>query len=82
MTVQIFDLTAQDNRHIDLHGLPEGSWQSIMLDFTRDSMRNDGSKKPLTTGHQVDDLFFFLPAISGKNPDLWIDEVVLYDAGD
>ncbi len=82
MTVQIFDLTARDNRHIDLHGLPEGSWQSITLDFTRDSLRNDGSQKPLPAGHQVDDLFFFLPAIADKNPDLWIDEVVLYDGGD
>ena len=31
MTVQIFDLTNQDNRHIRLKGLKQGSWEATYL---------------------------------------------------
>jgi len=78
MTVQIFDATAQDNRHINLTGLKQGEWTTQYVDFTRDSRRNDGTSGPFTAGNLVDDLFFFVP---GK-ATLWVDEVVLYDAGE
>jgi len=80
LTVQIFDLTAGDNRHIHLQDLKQGEWTFRHLDFTRDSKRNDGSQGPFAAGNLVDDLFFFLPA---KSPEveLFLDEVVLYDGG-
>jgi len=81
MTVQIFDLTAGDNRHIRLRDLRQKEWTTIYLDFTRDSKRNDGSSGPFTAGNRVDDLFFFLDGEEGARSDLLIDEVVLFDAG-
>jgi hypothetical protein len=81
MTAQIFDLTDQDNRHIHLTGLKQGSWQTLYLDFTRDAKRNDGSKTPFAAGHVVDDLFFFVEGDGGREVNLLLDEVVLFDAG-
>lgn len=82
MTVQIFDLTDQDNRHIHLRDLKEGQWQTLYLDFTRDARRNDGGSTPFAAGHLVDDIFFFVePDHAGTPVDLLLDEVVLFDAG-
>jgi hypothetical protein len=81
LTVQMFDATAQDNRHIRLADCRAGEWTTQYLDFTKDSRRNDGSDAPFTAGHKVDDLFFFLEG-ADKDARLLIDEVVLYDAGE
>jgi hypothetical protein len=81
MTVQIFDLTDMDNRHIRLDGLQQGAWNTIYLDFTRDARRNDGTDTPFAAGHRVDDLFFFLEPDGAEPLELYIDEVVLFDAG-
>jgi hypothetical protein len=80
MTVQIFDLTDNDNRHIHLRGLKQESWQTVYLDFTADAKRNDGSDTPFASGHKVDDLFFFIEPDGDHQPELFIDEVVLFDA--
>ena len=76
MTVQIFDATVQDNRHLTLTGLKQGEWTTRYLDFTRDSRRNDGTRDVFAPGNLVDDLFFFVP----DKATLYVDEVVLYDA--
>jgi hypothetical protein len=81
LIVQIFDLTAMDNRHVVLRDLADGGWRTVQVDFTRDSRRNDGSDGPFSAGNLVDDLFFFVEPAPGKEADLVIDEVVLYDAG-
>ncbi|HUW82481.1 MAG TPA: hypothetical protein VMZ31_06735 [Phycisphaerae bacterium] len=81
MTVQIFDMTDMDNRHIRLSDLPQGVWQTANLNFTRDAKRNDGSDTPFAAGHVVDDIFFFVSPDGDQDVDLLIDEVVLYDAG-
>lgn len=78
MTVQIFDVTDQDNRHIHLADCPQGKWVTQYLDFTKHAHRNDGSDTPFAAGHMVDDIFFF---VRDKGVELFIDEVVLYDAG-
>ena len=80
MTAQIFDLTDNDNRHIRLTGLKPGSWQTLYLDFTTDARRNDGGSTPFAAGHKVDDLFFFVEPEGDEQVELFIDEVVLYDA--
>ncbi len=81
MTVQMFDLTDGDNRHIHLKGLKEGSWQWAILDFTRDARRNDGRDTPFRAGHKVDDVFFFVRPEKGREVHLHVDEVTLFDAG-
>ena len=81
MTVQIFDVTDMDNRHIRLSDLPQGIWQTATLNFTRGARRNDGSETPFAAGHVVDDIFFFVSPDGDQDVDLLIDEVVLYDAG-
>jgi hypothetical protein len=82
MTVQVFDLTDQDNRHIHLKDLKAGAWQWAILDFTRDARRNDGKESPFAAGHKVDDLFFFVKPERGQDVQLHVDEVTLFDAGE
>jgi hypothetical protein len=82
MTVQVFDATDQDNRHIDMKDLKQGGWQWANLDFTKDAKRNDGKDTDFAAGHKVDDIFFFVEPEGRKDVELFIDEVVLYDAGD
>jgi putative heme-binding domain-containing protein len=77
LTVQVFDLTDMDNRHVRLEGLKQGEWAFAYADFTKDGKRNDGSESPFAAGHKVDDLFFFVEA----GADLLVDEVCLFDAG-
>jgi hypothetical protein len=77
MTVQIFDATVQDNRRVNLTGLKQGEWTTHYVDFTSDSRRNDGTAGAFAAGNLVDDLFFFVP----EKATLWVDEVVLFDAG-
>jgi len=82
MTVQLFDVTVQDNRHIRLENLEPGRWVAMDLDFARDSRRNDGSPDPtFPAGHRVDDLFFFVEGLTAGSAVLFVDDVVLFDAG-
>jgi hypothetical protein len=81
MTVQLFDVTVQDNRHIHIADCEQSKWVTQYLDFTRDSRRNDGTADKLPAGNTFDDLLFFVePAESGKDVELLVDEVVLFDA--
>jgi hypothetical protein len=81
MTVQVFDTTIQDNRHVNLRDLKTGDWTTTYVNFTRDSRRNDSTRDTFRAGHKVDDLFFFVTPDSGKEATLFLDEVVLFDAG-
>jgi hypothetical protein len=82
MTVQIFDATVQDNRHVNLTGLKQGGWTTHYVDFSRDSRRNDGTPdSPFAAGHKVDGLFFFVRPDGTQPVELHLDEVVLFDAG-
>jgi hypothetical protein len=79
MTVQIFDATDNDNRHLKLSALPQSAWTTHYLDFTA-ARRNDGSSTPFAAGHIVDDLFFFIEPDGAQEPQLFLDEIVLFDA--
>ena len=81
MTVQIFDLTDKDNRHVRLADCKQGKWTTQYVDFTKDGKRNDGGRTPFAAGHVVDDLFFFIEAEGDEPVELFVDEVVLFDAG-
>ena len=82
MTVQIFDATVQDNRHVVLRDLPQNQWRTVYVDFSRDARRNDGTaNSEFTAGNLVDDIFFFVNIPnSTPEPVLFVDEVVLFDA--
>ncbi len=80
MTVQVFDVTDKDNRHIRLQDLKPNVWNWQYLDFTKDARRNDGGKTPFAAGHRVDDLFFFVESDGNQEVNLFIDEVTLFDA--
>ena len=81
MTVQVFDVTDNDNRHIHLKGLKQRSWQWAILDLSQDARRNDGKDTPFAVGHKVDDLFFFVRPEKDADVQLYLDEVTLFDAG-
>lgn len=81
MTVQTFDATVQDNRHVNLRDLKTGEWTTAYVDFTRDSRRNDGTRDTFRAGNKVDDLFFFVTPEAGTEAVLFVDEVLLFDAG-
>jgi hypothetical protein len=82
ITVQIFDATVQDNRHIRLDHLKQGEWTTHYLDFRHDSRRNDGTTNSMfAAGNLVDDLFFFVEGDGASSSTLFVDEVVLFDAG-
>lgn len=81
MTVQVFDVTDKDNRHIRMKDLKQAAWTWANLDFTTDSKRNDGGKTPFAAGHMIDDIFFFIEPDGTEEVNLLIDEVTLYDAG-
>jgi len=80
MTVQIFDMTDNDNRHIRLKGLKEGEWTFTILDFTKDARRNDATDTPFAAGHVVDDIFFFVKPRGDAEVNLYVDEICLFDA--
>jgi hypothetical protein len=81
MTVQIFDAAVQDNRHIRLTGLKQREWTTTHLDFSRDARRNDGTaNSTFAAGNKVDDLFFFVTSAGAGGVQLFVDEVVVYDA--
>lgn len=80
MTTQVFDVTDKDNRHIRLQDLKQNTWTWQYLDFTKDARRNDGGKSPFAAGHLVDDVFFFVEPDGNQEVNLFIDEVVRYDA--
>lgn len=81
MTVQTFDLTDRDNRHIHLTGCKQNEWTTQYLDFTNNSRRNDGSDTPFNADHLIDDLFFFVKPNGKAEVELFVDEVVIFDAG-
>src|SRR5262245_55161870 len=81
LTVQIFDLTDMDNRHVYLRDLKIGQWQTLYIDLTNDARRNDGRDTPFDAGHKVDDLFFLVQPDGDEPAELLIDEVVLFDRG-
>ncbi len=81
LIAQVFDATDQDNRHVRLKGLKQATWATQYVDFTADGRKNDGRQTPFAAGHKVDDLFFFIEPEGGRDVELLVDEVVLYDAG-
>jgi hypothetical protein len=73
--VQIFSLTNNYHRRLELSGLPQGSWQWGSVDMTQ-LRRPDGSGGPLSQDERIDDIQFYIDL----SAELIIDDIVLYDA--
>lgn len=76
LRVQIYSLSNGYHRHLVLTGLPEGRWQAATVDMTA-ARRPDGSGGPLSEDERIDDIQFY---IDDLDADLWIDDIVLYEA--
>jgi hypothetical protein len=75
MRVQIFSLTNNYHRRLELSGLPQGSWQWGSVDM-RQLRRPDGTGGPLSEDERIDDIQFYVDL----SAELIIDDIVLYDA--
>ncbi len=75
LRVQLYSLTNGYHRHLTLTDLPEGKWESAVVDMTR-ARRPDGSGGPLAEDERIDDLQFY----TAPDAELILDDVVLYDA--
>jgi hypothetical protein len=75
LRVQIFSLSNNYHRRLELQGLPQGSWQEGRVDMTT-LRRPDGSGGPLSEGERIDDIQFYVD----RSAELIIDDIVLYDA--
>src|SRR6185436_3283736 len=75
LRVQIFSITANYHRRLELAGLPQGSWQDGFVDMTR-LRRPDGSGGPLSEDERIDDIQFYVDPAA----ELIVDDIVLYDA--
>ncbi len=79
MQVALHDATAKAERTIELKDLPQGKWVTQYVNFTKDAKAPAGAK-PLAVRNELDALTFVVPG-SGEGVRLYVDEVVLYDAG-
>ena len=75
--VQIYSLTNGYHRSLTLTDLPQDRWQAATVDMTQ-ARRPDGSGGPLARDERIDDIQFYID----RAADLWIDDIVLFDAGD
>ena len=75
LRVQIFSLTNNYHRRLELTGLPQGSWQDGHVDMTQ-LRRPDGTGGPLSEDERIDDIQFYVEPAS----ELIVDDIVLYDA--
>jgi hypothetical protein len=75
LRVQIYSLTNGYHRHLTLTGLKVGEWQAATVDMTQ-ARRPDGSGGALSADERIDDIQFYID----RTADLWIDDIVLYEA--
>ncbi len=73
--VQLYSLTNGYHRHLVVKGLPQGKWQTAVVDMT-EARRPDGTGGPLGENERIDDIQFYVD----PDAELIIDDVVLYDA--
>jgi hypothetical protein len=75
--VQIYSLTNEYHRKLELTGMKQDAWTTATVDMTQ-LRRPDGTGGPLSTDERIDDIQFYVePAAK-----LLIDDIVLYEAGE
>jgi len=78
-TFQHFSLSSGDNCNIRVSGLKQGAWSELVLNFTGDSRRNDGSPGAFKEGERMDDLKVFVGTPGdGKEYEMVIDDVIFF----
>lgn len=75
LRVQIFSLTNNYHRRLEVTGLPQGSWQDGRVDMTQ-LRRPDGTGGALSEDERIDDIQFYVDPAA----ELIIDDIVLYDS--
>ena len=75
LRVQLFSLANNYHRRLLLKGLPQGGWRDACVDMTL-ARRPDGSGGPLSADERIDDIQFYVDS----KADLWIDDIVLFEA--
>ena len=75
LRAQIYSLTNNYHRRLELANLDQGHWQSADIDLTQ-ARRPDGSGGPLAVDERIDDIQFYID----PGAELLIDDIVLYDA--
>ncbi|MEX2186094.1 MAG: hypothetical protein WD875_04835 [Pirellulales bacterium] len=75
LRVQIFSLTNNYHRMLDLTGMEKNRWKSATVDMTQ-LRRPDGSGGPLSADERIDDIQFYVDPAA----ELLIDDIVLYEA--
>src|SRR5262245_30037025 len=75
LRVQIYSLTNNYHRRLELSGLKQEQWESFVVDMTQ-ARRPDGSGGPLSEDERIDDIQFYVDSTA----DLWIDDIVLYES--
>ena len=73
--VQLFSLSRGFHRYLSLAELPQGTWSEATVDMTA-MRRPDGTGGPLAADERIDDIQFYID----PRADLWIDDIVLYEA--
>ncbi len=74
LRVQIYSLTNNYHRYLNLTGLPQEKWQAATVDMTA-ARQPDGGGGPLAEDERIDDIQFYIT----PDADLLIDDIVLYD---
>ena len=78
-TFQHFSLSSNDNCNIRVSGLKQGKWTELVLNYTRDSRRNDGSPGAFREGERMDDLKVFVGKPGdGKRWEFILDDVIFF----
>ena len=75
LRVQIYSLTNNYHRRLELSGMAQGAWQDGNVDMTL-LRRPDGSGGPLSEDERIDDIQFYVDPAA----ELIVDDIVLYDA--
>ncbi len=75
LRVQIYSLTNNYHRRLELKDLPEGEWHSAVVDMTL-ARRPDDSGGPLSRYERIDDIQFYV----APDAKVAIDDIVLYEA--
>lgn len=73
---QIYTLSKGYHRYTTIQQLPEGEWQTAIVDMT-EARRPDGSGGPLSADERIDDIQLY----TDPDAELLIDDITLYEAG-
>jgi hypothetical protein len=76
---QHYSLSSGDNCNVLVSGLEQGEWAETVMNFTRDSRRNDGSPGAFKKGERMDDLQVYVgkPG-TGKKYEIIIDDAIFF----